>query len=115
MADPIVFVTCPEATVAGEAGLRTCIVMRDSNDSLSEDDFQNFHVIYGLNELLEDDENDDDVPVKRKYPGGDVYDDYISTDGATNDSEPVLSVDDDGDVGEEEPTGESENGESQDA
>lgn len=40
-----------EAAPASEAGMKTCLVVRDGNAPLSDDDLQKFNVIESFNEL----------------------------------------------------------------
>jgi len=78
-----------EASAASLAGMKTCLVVREGSESLSDEQAQSSPVIYGLDELLDD--LSDVLPSKR--PHSDYhYDDYVSTDGATNDSDyPAVS------------------------
>lgn len=78
-----------EASAAESAGVRTCVVVREGNEALTDEQLEAANVIYGLDELLDD---SDPVPAKRSSTGQQRdyhYDDeYVSTDGgATNDSE----------------------------
>jgi enolase-phosphatase E1 len=103
-----------EANAANESGMKTCLVLREGNEPVSDEQLQSVLAVYSLDELWDDEYDEGEVPAKRLHGDADpalYYGDY-STDGATNDSE----ADEFGHNPPHDVVGESEeNGDSEDA